>query len=59
MFVHETPSTALLDGNEGLGLVVGPAAMCSAIKKAAAVTTGWVAVKNSIIPISEKSQNAQ
>jgi LDH2 family malate/lactate/ureidoglycolate dehydrogenase len=45
--VHETPSTALLDGDRGLGLVVGPAAMRIAIKKAAAVGTGWVAVKNS------------
>ena len=45
--VHETPSTALLDGNKGLGLVVGPAAMRIAIEKAAAVGTGWVAVKNS------------
>ena len=47
MVVHETPSTALLDGDRGLGLVVGPAAMRIAIKKAAAVGTGWVAVKNS------------
>lgn len=45
--VHETPSTALLDGDRGLGLVVGPAAMRIAIEKAAAVGTGWVAVKNS------------
>ncbi len=45
--VHETPSTALLDGDKGLGLVVGPAAMRVAIEKAAAVGTGWVAVKNS------------
>ena len=44
---HETPSTALLDGDRGLGLVVGPAAMRVAIEKAAAVGTGWVAVKNS------------
>lgn len=45
--VHETPSTALLNGDRGLGLVVGPAAMRIAIEKAAAVGTGWVAVKNS------------
>lgn len=45
--VHETPSTALLDGDAGLGLVVGPAAMRVAIEKAAAAGTGWVAVKNS------------
>lgn len=45
--VHETPSTALIDGNAGLGLVVAPAAMRVAIEKAATVGTGWVAVKNS------------
>lgn len=44
---HETPSTALLDGDAGLGLVVGPAAMRLAIEKASTVGTGWVAVKNS------------
>ncbi|MBT8346198.1 MAG: Ldh family oxidoreductase [Desulfofustis sp.] len=47
LVAHETPSTALLDGDRGLGLVVGPAAMRIAIEKAAAVGTGWVAVKNS------------
>ena len=45
--IHETPSTAVVDGNAGLGLVVGPAAMRVAIEKATAVGTGWVAVKNS------------
>jgi L-2-hydroxycarboxylate dehydrogenase (NAD+) len=45
--VHETPSTAVVDGDAGLGLVVGPAAMKIAIKKANDVGTGWVAVKNS------------
>lgn len=45
--IHETPSTAVVDGDRGLGLVVGPAAMEVAIKKAAACGTGWVAVKNS------------
>jgi LDH2 family malate/lactate/ureidoglycolate dehydrogenase len=45
--VHETPSTALVDGNSGLGLIVGPSAMGIAIGKAANVGTGWVAVKNS------------
>ena len=29
--VHETPSTAVVDGDKGLGLVVGPAAMQIAI----------------------------
>ena len=45
--VHETPSTALVDGDAGLGLVIGPAAMRIAMEKAATVGTGWVAVKNS------------
>ena len=45
--VHETPSTAVLDGDLGLGLVVGPKAMDLAVKKALEVGTGWVAVKNS------------
>lgn len=44
---HETPSTAVVDGDLGLGLVVGPQAMKIAIKKAKEVGTGWVAVKNS------------
>jgi len=45
--VHETPSTAVVDGDGGLGLVVGPFAMKVAIEKAANVGSGWVAVKNS------------
>jgi len=45
--VHETPSTAVVDGDKGLGLVVGPAAMQVAINKAQQVGTGWVSVKNS------------
>ena len=44
---HETPSTAVVDGDAGLGLVVGPKAMRIAMQKANAVGTGWVAVKNS------------
>jgi len=44
---HETPSTATVDGDLGLGLVVGPKAMRIAIEKAKNVGTGWVAVKNS------------
>ncbi len=44
---HETPSTAVIDGDLGLGLVVGPYAMKTAIEKAKKVGTGWVAVKNS------------
>ncbi len=45
--VHQTPSTAVVDGDRGLGLVVGPAAMQIAIEKARQVGTGWVAVRNS------------
>ncbi len=45
--VHETPSTAVVDGDGGLGLVVAPKAMEIAIQKANQVGTGWVAVKNS------------
>ncbi len=45
--VHETPSTATVDGDRGLGLVVAPFAMQIAIEKAARCGTGWVAVRNS------------
>jgi LDH2 family malate/lactate/ureidoglycolate dehydrogenase len=45
--VHETPSTAVVDGDAGLGLVVAPYAMQIAIEKAEKVGTGWVSVKNS------------
>lgn len=45
--VHETPSTAVVDGDAGLGLVVAPFAMQVAIEKAEKVGTGWVSVKNS------------
>lgn len=45
--VHETPSTAVIDGDGGLGLVVAPFAMDVAIRKAAEVGTGWVSVSNS------------
>jgi len=45
--VHETPSTAVVDGDSGLGLVVAPFAMQVAISKARNVGTGWVSVRNS------------
>jgi LDH2 family malate/lactate/ureidoglycolate dehydrogenase len=45
--IHETPSTAVVDGDRGLGLVVAPFAMQVAIDKARAVGTGWVSVQNS------------
>jgi L-2-hydroxycarboxylate dehydrogenase (NAD+) len=45
--VYETPSTAVVDGDSGLGLVVAPFAMKVAIEKAENAGTGWVSVKNS------------
>jgi len=45
--IHETPSTAVVDGDSGLGLVVAPFAMQIAIEKARNVGTGWVSVQNS------------
>jgi LDH2 family malate/lactate/ureidoglycolate dehydrogenase len=45
--VYETPSTAVVDGDAGLGLVVAPFAMQVAIDKAKQCGTGWVSVKNS------------
>jgi len=45
--IHETPSTAAIDGDGGLGLVVAPKAMEIAIEKAKKVGSGWVAIKNS------------
>ena len=45
--VHETATTATVDGDGGLGLVVAPFAMKLAMEKAATYGSGWVAVKNS------------
>lgn len=45
--IHETPSTAVVDGDGGLGLIVAPYAMQIAIDKAKNVGTGWVSVQNS------------
>jgi L-2-hydroxycarboxylate dehydrogenase (NAD+) len=45
--IHQTPSTATIDGDRGLGLVVAPFAMKLAIKKANKVGSGWVSVQNS------------
>jgi LDH2 family malate/lactate/ureidoglycolate dehydrogenase len=45
--LHETPSTATVDGDSGLGLVVAPKSMEIAIDKAKAVGSGWVSVQNS------------
>lgn len=45
--IHETPSTAVVDGDSGLGLVIAPYAMQIAIEKAKQAGTGWVSVQNS------------
>ncbi len=45
--VHETPSTAVMDGDKGAGLVVAHKAMELAIEKARMAGTGWVAIRNS------------
>ena len=44
--VRETPSTATVDGDNGLGLVVGPWANEIAMAKAESAGTGWAAVGN-------------
>lgn len=44
---HQTPSTAVIDGDGGLGLVVGPKTMDIIMEKANNVGTGWASVKNS------------
>lgn len=44
--VRETASTATIDGDNGLGLVVGPAANAVAMDKAADAGTAWVSVRN-------------
>lgn len=45
--IHETATTATVDGNAGLGLVVAPFAMQVAIEKAEKYGSGWVSVRNS------------
>lgn len=45
--VHESFSTASVDGDAGLGLIIGPYAMNIAIQKANQYGSGWVSVKNS------------
>jgi LDH2 family malate/lactate/ureidoglycolate dehydrogenase len=45
--IHETPSTGVVDGDSGLGLVVAPWAMNIAIEKAKQVGSGWLSVQNS------------
>lgn len=45
--VRQTPTTATVDGDAGLGLVVAPFAMRLAIEKAEQYGSGWVSVRNS------------
>jgi LDH2 family malate/lactate/ureidoglycolate dehydrogenase len=45
--IHETPSTAVIDGDSTLGMIPAKLAMETAIAKAKVAGTGWVAVKNS------------
>ncbi len=44
--IRETLSTATVDGDNGLGLVVGPRANAIAMKKAELAGSGWVSVCN-------------
>src|SRR3954471_4394031 len=44
--IHQTPSTAVVSGDRGLGLVVAPFAMQVAIEKAHHAGTGWVSVQD-------------
>ncbi len=46
LFSH-APSTAIMDGDKGLGFVVGHRAMMEAIHRAETTGTGFVAVRNS------------
>lgn len=45
--IHQTPTTATVDGDASLGLVTAPFAMKLAIQKAGQYGSGWVAIKNS------------
>jgi L-2-hydroxycarboxylate dehydrogenase (NAD+) len=45
--VHETPSTAVIDGDRCFGMVAGLRSMRLAIEKASVTGTGWVAARNS------------
>ncbi len=46
-FVKESPTTAVIDGDKGLGLMITPRAMEVAIEKAREYGTGVVTVRNS------------
>ena len=45
--VHESPSTAVMDGDGTIGMLPAIRAMNTAITKARTAGTGWVAVRNS------------
>ena len=45
--VHESPSTAVVDGDNAVGMVAAKKSMGIAIEKAKIAGTGWVATKNS------------
>jgi L-2-hydroxycarboxylate dehydrogenase (NAD+) len=45
--VHETPSTAVIDGDRAVGMVAATKSMEIAIEKAGKVGTGWVSTRNS------------
>jgi LDH2 family malate/lactate/ureidoglycolate dehydrogenase len=47
--LKESPATAWVDGNNGLGPVVGNFCMELAIKKAKSVGVGWVVAKRTLI----------
>ncbi len=45
--VHESPSTAVVDGDNSIGMVCARKSMELAIEKAGKAGTGWVATRNS------------
>ena len=45
--VHQSPSTAVIDGDNAVGMVSARASMETAIRKAETAGTGWVATRNS------------
>ena len=47
VIVHESPSTAVVDGDNAVGMVAARRSMEIAIEKAKTAGTGWVATRNS------------
>jgi len=45
--VHESPSTAVVDGDNGVGMIPAGRSMEIAIEKAGTAGTGWVSTRNS------------